>query len=236
MQLGRSNSSAGDVRGDGIDDLIIGAHIATPGGRDAAGSTYVVFGTGSGSPPPLRLPPADGATNRASTAGSERLAGNNRADTISGMDGADTIEGDGGRDVLDGGNGGDLVSGERDEDVVQGGQSNDRLFGDQGNDWLSGDRGNDTLTGGPGADRFAYGEGGGHDRIADYELMGGDVIELAVGSDGLLNGIAIAGFQDILARLVDGPDGVFLDLGDGQGITLAGIFKNQLSADDFVIA
>ena len=69
----------------------------------------------------------------------------------------------------------------------------------------------------------------------DYDLMGGDVVELAVGLDGLLNDIPIAGFQDILARLVDGPDGVFLGLGGGQGIVLAGIFKNHLSADGFVI-
>ena len=38
-----SVSGAGDVNGDGIDDLIIGAY-ADPNGRDA-GASYVVFGT-----------------------------------------------------------------------------------------------------------------------------------------------------------------------------------------------
>ena len=40
---GSSVSSAGDVNGDGYDDIIIGAHQADPNGRDS-GRTYVVFG------------------------------------------------------------------------------------------------------------------------------------------------------------------------------------------------
>jgi hypothetical protein len=41
---GRSVSAAGDVNGDGIDDLVIGANHADPGGRSSAGESYVVFG------------------------------------------------------------------------------------------------------------------------------------------------------------------------------------------------
>ncbi len=40
-------SAAGDVNGDGIDDLIIGAYRADPNG-EASGSTYVVFGRSTG--------------------------------------------------------------------------------------------------------------------------------------------------------------------------------------------
>ena len=40
---GRSVSSAGDVNGDGVDDLMIGAMFADPNG-DASGESYVVFG------------------------------------------------------------------------------------------------------------------------------------------------------------------------------------------------
>src|SRR4028118_946358 len=45
---GYSVSSAGDVNGDGIDDLIIGAYRAYPNGIRLAGQSYVVFGSNSG--------------------------------------------------------------------------------------------------------------------------------------------------------------------------------------------
>ncbi len=41
---GESVSSAGDVNGDGFDDLIIGARCADPNGNTDAGESYVVFG------------------------------------------------------------------------------------------------------------------------------------------------------------------------------------------------
>ncbi len=47
-QLGRSVHGAGDVNGDGYDDVIVGALRANPGGRGDAGESYVVFGGGLG--------------------------------------------------------------------------------------------------------------------------------------------------------------------------------------------
>ncbi len=48
-------SAAGDVNGDGLDDVLIGAFYADPAGRSAAGESYVVFGRAAGSPTAPRL-------------------------------------------------------------------------------------------------------------------------------------------------------------------------------------
>ena len=47
-RIGRSIDSAGDVNGDGFDDIIIGAAYADVGGLANAGAAYVVFGTDRG--------------------------------------------------------------------------------------------------------------------------------------------------------------------------------------------
>ncbi|NER52153.1 MAG: hypothetical protein F6J92_37025, partial [Symploca sp. SIO1A3] len=58
---GVSVSSAGDINGDGIDDLIIGAHLADPNGKTKAGQSYVVFGQSNGISASLELSSLDGS-------------------------------------------------------------------------------------------------------------------------------------------------------------------------------
>jgi hypothetical protein len=41
---GRAVSSAGDVNGDGLDDLIVGAYSVDPSNKSNAGKSYVIFG------------------------------------------------------------------------------------------------------------------------------------------------------------------------------------------------
>lgn len=59
---GVSVSNAGDVNGDGFDDLIIGAEGGDPNGNESAGESYVVFGKASGFSATLELSALDGLT------------------------------------------------------------------------------------------------------------------------------------------------------------------------------
>ncbi len=59
-RAGSSVSSAGDINGDGIDDLIIGAPAAESNGINS-GRSYVVFGSRSGFPGTLELSSLDGS-------------------------------------------------------------------------------------------------------------------------------------------------------------------------------
>ena len=92
--LGRSVSSAGDVNGDGIDDLILGAPNAGYSSYSQEGEVYVVFGTTEGFDSELDLTTLDG----------------NNGFTISGLDendglgfaisGAGDVNGDGIDDLI----------------------------------------------------------------------------------------------------------------------------------------
>ena len=60
-QTGFSGASAGDVNGDGFDDVIVGAYRADPSGTDS-GASYVVFGKAAGFAATFDLSTLDGKT------------------------------------------------------------------------------------------------------------------------------------------------------------------------------
>ncbi|MBP6015454.1 MAG: FG-GAP repeat protein [Candidatus Promineofilum sp.] len=58
-QAGRSLRNTGDINGDGLDDFIIGAPLASPNGTQSAGEAYVIFGRTT-NPTSLSLNDLDG--------------------------------------------------------------------------------------------------------------------------------------------------------------------------------
>jgi len=161
---GRSVSSAGDVNGDGIDDLIIGAYAADPNGS-SSGQSYVVFGVaGDIAGLTLTPPTADasgvtlGAVNadlnagtlilnftpravRRSLTGFTNVIGTSLDDTITGDAVANTLTGNGGNDAIAGAGGNDVITGGAGNDSLQGGADDDLYLFDAttalGSDLLS---------------------------------------------------------------------------------------------------
>jgi hypothetical protein len=101
---GYSVAAAGDIDGDGFDDLIIGAYAGDgpANGRSLAGNSYVIFGSAT----------IDGSTNHvthAGTSANDTLLGDSSANVIIGGQGDDALAGAGGQDVLYGAEGDDAL-------------------------------------------------------------------------------------------------------------------------------
>jgi len=132
---GRAVSSAGDINGDGYDDLIVGAPTATREGSQS-GEAYVIYGfatdggsydvVGTDGDDSITL--ADGQTGINAEAGDDTLIGNDDDNTLNGGDGDDTIDGGAGDDVLIGGAGDDtLIYDSADTLEINGGGGTDTL-------------------------------------------------------------------------------------------------------------
>ena len=91
---GRSVSGAGDVNGDGIADLVIGADGADPDGTTDAGESYVVFGSSAGFAASLDLAGLDGSNGFRL----DGIAGNDASGFS--VSGAGDVNGDGIADLI----------------------------------------------------------------------------------------------------------------------------------------
>lgn len=206
-RTGLSVSGGSDFNGDGIDDVVIGSPYAAPGGVEAAGTAFVVYGF------PTTVLDAEVMTDgslmlteslpRDTVIQVERqddLLVIRATDSISGsetvrmfdLDTVDRLElhlsdGDSRVDLsgspipaeVHGGGGDDTLIGSRFGDTLMGDAGNDRLNGGRGTDMLIGGDGDDRLNGQAGRDTLQGGSG-------DDNLSGGggnDRLEGGAGDD-----------------------------------------------------
>jgi len=178
---GYSVAAAGDVNGDGLDDMIIGARYADPNSQSLAGSAYVVFGKTSGFASSINLSTLNGTTGfrldvlvvssgatadatlfEAWTATSDSRNDGSAYLTVAGytVNLAAVTNGTKGWLVSNDGNETAVtLTGSAKADTLIGGTGADSLIGGADDDSLDGGAGNDELTGGEGNDSFIISAG-----------------------------------------------------------------------------
>ena len=234
-----STSAAGDVNGDGIDDLLLGAPGDDANGTDA-GATYLVFGSPSVSGPVTVNDVTSGVVPGL------RLLGETAFDRAGGsVSAAGDIDNDGFDDILIGASGNnpgaayvvygapffttpgdDIVSGTAGDDSIDGLGGNDTLTVSGGTDTLFGNGGNDSLLGGSGNDRLRGGSGadtlnggGGNDRITGGDGAG-DIFQFGPAPIGIDEITDFTPGEDTIQ--VIGTTGVANQSGSDTLVTFAG--------------
>jgi Ca2+-binding RTX toxin-like protein len=201
---GGSVSEAGDVNGDGYQDLLVGAS-STDGGKGAA---YVVFGAASGfaasldlsslngengfklvgvtATGPMNSPPGDSAGAAVSSAGD--VNGDGFADLFVGAYHGGSSTGPAGYVIFGGGNfaGAVLHFGSIGSDTLTGTGAAETFVAGQGNDAITGGGGADVIRGGAGDDRIVVVDGSFFDvdggRGSDILVLSGGATTITLGS------------------------------------------------------
>ena len=170
---GESLARAGDINGDGFDDIILGAYgfdFSTVE-NSTEGVSYVIFGSAT-------------------------IGGSANHVTHQGGDGGDGLVGTAGADVMVGGRGSDVLKGAGGADSLRGGEGDDFLeIGDNGFGRLDGGNGSDWLSL-PGAMTLVDSDFG---RVSNMEqiILGNQAVNLTLGRNAsqAFGGLAVSGFS-----------------------------------------
>ena len=110
-----------------------------------------------------------------------------------------------------------------------GGSGNDTIVGNAADNVIIGSGGDDSLTGGAGNDTFVFeGSSGTGDMIYDFSAGAGSEDQIDISWTGITN------FYFLQDNISDVGGNAVITLGGGESVTLNGVTKSQLHADDFV--
>lgn len=221
--FGFSVSGAGDINGDGINDLVVGAHRGDDGGTDA-GEAYVILGRAGSTRATIdvtTLAAADGFIIRGDS-------GNDQAGRAVGFagdvndDGIDDLIVGAHFDSTGGGRAGAayVIYGDRNFGAINGSAASETLTGTAAADRINGFDGNDVLVGGAGADAMAGGAG---NDIYVVDDAGDVVTEVAgEGTDSVETDLVIYTLPDNVENLEYTGAGAFTGNGNGLGNIIVG--------------
>jgi hypothetical protein len=183
----------------------------------------------------------DSVENFIGTSGDDVFRGNAQDNVYGYNGGLDMIDGRGGGDVIDF----SAVEGSVTVDLVQDAAdvlyldasiervvitSIEHAVGTRGNDTFIGDSQRNIFVGNGGNDTFVFGTGPGSDTIIDFGGGTGasDVLDVSA--------FGFATATDVLARASQVGTNTVIDFGGGSTLTLLGVARSSLVADDFIIA
>lgn len=238
-------SEAGDVDGDGMDDIIIGARGDNPGTGGNTGSAYVVFGKAGGAA--INLSTLEQPANTAGIVLNGVSGGDNTGDAVSG--GGD-VNGDGFDDIIVGAYGdnsnagtayvvfgGNLTGAATQigtsgaDNNLPGTSGNDGIFAGAGDDTVQSSAGTDRITGGQGADHFDFLDVTGTTTLVDFSRIEGDKMDVSV--------FNFANFAALQATFSPSGSGVglntLIELDGDTDVVVLGVRTSELIASDFIL-